>query len=188
MVSTRYTLLSVQGYSSVLFSLIMCFVDAFIITGSYFKTGNATSFVDRISNTMKDCSISIFVTTLTTSLAFCLSLFSEIPAIYNFSAYAIISVWVDFLYQITFFIAIMKLNEERIQNQRYDLFPCCIRQSSNQLCDGNTGVDTVNEMVMKRFAQTITVLSRKQRLLVVLGKVVMRTFRNRLCYKMHIIL
>ena len=72
---------------------------------------------------MKDISLSICITTLTSALAFGLGAFSEIPSVRWLCLYAFPSVLIDFAYQITFFIALLVLDERRIQAGRMD---CCI--------------------------------------------------------------
>lgn len=95
--------------------------DAFIILGSYNRT-SGNDILQRIETTMHDIGLSIFITTATSTLAFALGCFSNIPAVEWLCLYAFPSVVIDFIYQITFFIALMVLDERRIQSKSMD---CC---------------------------------------------------------------
>ncbi|CAB9522284.1 Pick C1-like protein 1 [Seminavis robusta] len=93
--------------------------DAFVIIGSYNRT-RGTDIEKRIQLTMEDISLSIGITTLTSSLAFALGIFSDIPSVRWLCLYACPSILIDFAYQITFFIALIVLDERRIQDNRRD--------------------------------------------------------------------
>ena len=73
---------------------------------------------------MKEISLSIFITTFTSTLAFTLGCFSDIPAVRWLCIYAAPSVAIDFVFQITFFIALIVLDERRIQDGRMDCCTC----------------------------------------------------------------
>lgn len=97
--------------------------DTFIITGAYFRTDPKKDPVDRIRETMEEVGLSISVTTITTMFAFILGCISTIPAIYWLNLYAFPTIVIDFLFQITFFVALIVLDERRVQANRMD---CCI--------------------------------------------------------------
>jgi len=137
--------------------------DTFIITGAYFrstamdpnrnKSNNNdnndidTAIILRIQNTMMEIGASIILTTITTTLAFFMGwLTSSIPNIQWLCLYALFAISIDFIYQITFFIAILVLDERRIQAQRYDCCICFVKQQpeddhddENNKDDNNTG-------------------------------------------------
>lgn len=81
--------------------------------------------------TMKEISLSIFITTFTSTLAFTLGCFSDIPAVRWLCIYAAPSVVIDFLFQITFFISLIVLDERRIEAKRMDCCSC-IHVSENR--------------------------------------------------------
>ncbi|CAB9500221.1 Pick C1-like protein 1 [Seminavis robusta] len=96
--------------------------DTFIITGAYFRTENITSDVyERITITMREVGLSISLTTITTICAFVLSSLSTIRAVRWLGWYATITIFIDFLYQITFYVALLVLDEKRIQANRRDV-------------------------------------------------------------------
>ena len=100
--------------------------DAFIIYGSYHRKQSKTAadIPKRIDATMEDVGVSIFLTSLTSMLAFILGSFSSIPAVRWLCLYAFPCIGIDFLYQITFFIALIVLDEQRIQDNRMDYLTC----------------------------------------------------------------
>ena len=113
--------------------------DTFIITGAYFRTielnlvqdctGSSEPacereediIVRRMRYTMDDIGVSITLTTTTTMIAFLLSTFSTIPAIQWLGWYACCTIFVDFIYQITYFVALLVLDERRIRDNRRDV-------------------------------------------------------------------
>lgn len=97
--------------------------DAFIIYGSYCRTDPKTKTEDRIGETIDDVGISITLTSITSTLAFALGCTSQIPAVYWLCLYAFPTVIFIYIYQITFFIAWIVLDERRIQHNKRD---CCI--------------------------------------------------------------
>lgn len=96
--------------------------DAFIITGAYGRTDPKKDTVDRIDETIEAVGLSIALTTITSVLAFGLGGISSIPAVYWLCYYAFPTLAINFLYQITFFVAIIAIDERRIQDKRRD---CC---------------------------------------------------------------
>lgn len=113
--------------------------DTFIITGAYFRTIELNLVQDDTENgdpacereddiivrrmryTMDDIGVSITLTTTTTMIAFLLSTFSTIPAIQWLGWYACCTIFVDFIYQITYFVALLVLDERRIRDNRRDV-------------------------------------------------------------------
>ena len=98
--------------------------DTFIIAGAYLRTDPSLDTVLRIQHTMEEIGASISLTTITTTLAFAMGfLTSSIPTIQWLCLYALFTISIDFIYQISFFVAIVVLDEQRIQANRRD---CCI--------------------------------------------------------------
>ncbi|CAB9512413.1 Pick C1-like protein 1 [Seminavis robusta] len=98
--------------------------DTFIIMGHYNRTDPRKSPVERVEETMEVVGLSIFVTTVTTMMAFGLGTLSAVPAINWLCWYAWPTILIDFLYQITFYIALVILDEERIMANRRDCLVC----------------------------------------------------------------
>ncbi|CAB9512172.1 Pick C1-like protein 1 [Seminavis robusta] len=99
--------------------------DTFIITGAYLRSDANLETEERIRMAMTEVGSSISVTTITTASAFLLGLTSSVPAIHWLCLYAWPTIIIDYLYQITFFVAILVLDERRIQANRKDIVICC---------------------------------------------------------------
>jgi predicted RND superfamily exporter protein len=96
--------------------------DSFIMSGAYDRTDPSKGPKERIYDTVQDVGISITVSTITTTLAFGLGCISTIPTIYWLCLYAFPTVMCVYIYQLTFFVACIVLDERRIQQHRHD---CC---------------------------------------------------------------
>jgi predicted RND superfamily exporter protein len=92
--------------------------DAFIIFGEYVRTDPKKDSVQRIADTFDEVGLSIFLTTFTTTVAFGLGCTTELPMIQWLSFYAFTTVAIDFIYQISFFVALIVIDEQRIKRQK----------------------------------------------------------------------
>jgi len=119
--------------------------DSFIIIGSYTRTQGQDT-LQRIRFTMRDIGLSIFITSFTSTLAFTMGCFSDIPAVQWLCLYAVPSVVIDFVYQITFFVALLVLDERRIQNRRMD---CCVCIQVTTDEDNNDNDKSATESTVK---------------------------------------
>jgi Patched family len=126
-ITTAYGLLMICGVPVTTATQMLPFVvmgigldDAFIIMGSFTRK-DSSDIAECVWLTIEDIGVSIFLTSLTSSLAFALGCFSNIPTIYWMSLYAFPMIIIDFIYQITFFVALLVLDERRIQQNRRDV-------------------------------------------------------------------
>ena len=67
---------------------------------------------------------SILLSALTETVAFALGAAVGMPAVKNFAIYAAGAVLINALLQITMFVAILALNQQRVEDSRVDCFPC----------------------------------------------------------------
>ena len=72
---------------------------------------------------------------------------SNMPAVKVFSLYAAVAVLIDFLLQITCFVALMTLDAKRQQSNQMDLL-CCIKQKDN---DAPREQESLLYQFMKKF-------------------------------------
>jgi hypothetical protein len=98
--------------------------DAFIIAGSFYRMNPKRDVKQRIQETMEDVGMSITLTTLTSAVAFGLGCLSSVPAVYWLCLYAFPTIIIDFIYQITFFVALVVVDEKRVQDNRRDWLVC----------------------------------------------------------------
>lgn len=102
--------------------------DVFVITGSYARLHSIDDPVERIKETINDVGVSITVTTITSTLAFALGCLSSSPAVIWLCLYACHTIVLVLLYQVTFFVACIVLDEQRMKQNRRD---CCFCVSVN---------------------------------------------------------
>merc|ERR1712232_359347 len=98
--------------------------DAFIIWGAYQRMDKSIPVLDRVHDTMEEVGVSIFVTTFTSVVAFSLGSLSAVPAVYWLCYYAAPTIFIDFIYQTTFFVALIVLDEQRVEAKKRDCFTC----------------------------------------------------------------
>ncbi|CAB9518964.1 Patched domain-containing protein 3 [Seminavis robusta] len=70
--------------------------------------------VNRIRSTLEEVGMSIALTTITTTTAFMLGIISSIPGIRWLCLYASVTIVFDSLYQVTYFVALLTLDERRV--------------------------------------------------------------------------
>jgi len=99
---------------------------AFILCGSFCRTSKRKRIVQRIEETVEDVGLSIALTTLTSTMAFALGCISTIPAVRWLCLYAFPTIIIDLIYQLSFFVAIMAIDEQRVQENRQDIL-CCLK-------------------------------------------------------------
>ena len=98
--------------------------DAFIIMGAYQRMDRSIPVLDRVHDTMEEVGVSLFVTTFTSVVAFALGSLSAIPAVDWLCYYAAPTIFIDFIFQVTFFVALIVLDERRVEEQKRDCFVC----------------------------------------------------------------
>eukprot|EP00977_Amphora_coffeiformis_P018889 scaffold6781_cov204-Amphora_coffeaeformis.AAC.4 len=99
---------------------------------------------------MEEVGTSVTLTTLTSALAFGLGCLSSIPAVYWLCLYALPTIVFVYIYQMTFFVAVIVLDEKRIADNRRDCCTCFVvkqKDSDNEDDDeGNKNNGDTNEV------------------------------------------
>lgn len=98
--------------------------DLIIITLAFDQTDRKDAPELRIQHTLENCGMSIAFTTLTDIVAFLLGSTSSIPAIQGFCVYAALSLFFNFVYQVTAFTALLCLDAKRMNAGKMDLLFC----------------------------------------------------------------
>ncbi|KAJ6796269.1 Niemann-Pick C1 protein-like isoform X3 [Iris pallida] len=91
----------------------------------------------RVSNTLVEVGPSITLASLSEVLAFAVGSFIPMPACRVFSMFAALAVLLDFLLQVTVFVALIIYDFSRAEKNRIDCFPCVKVSPSNE-SDGGT--------------------------------------------------
>jgi len=130
-IMSRYGLLFIIGVPFTSMTQILPFImfgigldDTFILSGAFQRLDKKNDVLLRIDETMKEVGLSIFLTSLTSIVAFSLGCISSVPAVRWLCQYAIPTLLFNFLFQITFVVALMVMDEKRIEDQRKDCLIC----------------------------------------------------------------
>ena len=98
----------------------------------------------RVAKVVGKVGPSILLTSLAESFAFLLGTLTPMPAVKIFSLYAAMSVFIDFLLQITCFVSMMTLDAKREQAERFDIFYCFrMKKESGELIEYDDKEDVV---------------------------------------------
>ncbi|CAD8070438.1 unnamed protein product [Paramecium primaurelia] len=100
----------------------------FIITHNYKKQKHPT-VPERMGYTLKQVGPSITIAAICETLAFLVGSLTKMPALQSFCIQAAVGVFIDYLLQITMFVAFLTLDEQRKKHKRYDLMIC--KQDTN---------------------------------------------------------
>ncbi|XP_067863267.1 patched domain-containing protein 3-like [Heptranchias perlo] len=93
--------------------------DMFIMLASWQKTNVKDDVEDRIGSTYAEAATSITITTLTDVLAFYIGILTPFPSVQSFCVYTGTTVLFCFIYNITFFGAVLALNGRREASNRH---------------------------------------------------------------------
>jgi len=126
--------------------------DAFVISGSHARTNSDLSPEDRIHETIEDVGLSISITTLSSTLAFLLGCITTIPAIRWLCLYAFPTIIFVLLYQLTFFVACIVLDDKRVRENRHDCLVCMSVKSNSEDFDEK---ESQADRIMGSFAEKL---------------------------------
>ena len=97
--------------------------DMFILVDEYDRQSDGMASRDRVKFTLSKVGSTITMTTLTDVIAFYVSTTTSFPAIRYFCIYVALCISLEFLLQITLFIAFMTFDSIRIYKRRCDFIP-----------------------------------------------------------------
>lgn len=83
---------------------------------------------DRIGAALGQVGPSILLTSVTEAGCFAIGSLSGMPAVRTFALYACVAILLDFLLQITVFVALLALDQRRYADRRWDML-CCVRST-----------------------------------------------------------
>ncbi|XP_017791086.1 PREDICTED: Niemann-Pick C1 protein-like [Habropoda laboriosa] len=90
---------------------------------------------EHIGRILADVGPSMLLTSMSECLCFLIGTLSVMPAVNTFALYASMSILLNFLLQITAFIALLSLDEQRFQNKLLDVF-CCVKTKTEHFATG----------------------------------------------------
>ncbi|MCO5604732.1 hypothetical protein L7F22_058902 [Adiantum nelumboides] len=95
-----------------------------IIVHAVKRQGAELSTELRVGNALAEVGPSITLASLAESLAFAVGIVTPMPACRVFSMFAAVAVFLDYLLQLTAFVALLTYDLKRTQANRVDCFPC----------------------------------------------------------------
>ncbi|KAI7740896.1 hypothetical protein M8C21_017477 [Ambrosia artemisiifolia] len=107
----------------------------------------------RISNALAEVGPSITLASLSEVLAFAVGSFIPMPACRVFSMFAALAIFLDFLLQVTAFVALIILDFRRAEDHRVDCFPCI--KISSSLADTDQGSDKRKSGLLTRYMKEV---------------------------------
>jgi Niemann-Pick C1 protein len=112
---------------------------------------------ERVGRALGRMGPSILLSAITETVAFAMGIFVGMPAVKNFAAYAAGAVFINAVLQVTMFIAVLALNQRRVESLRADCFPCLTvrRATSPGLQDGAVYEDMAGESLLQRYIRRV---------------------------------
>ncbi|MFS8006288.1 putative Sterol-sensing domain, protein patched/dispatched [Helianthus anomalus] len=107
----------------------------------------------RISNALAEVGPSITLASLSEVLAFAVGSFIPMPACRVFSMFAALAILLDFLLQVTAFVALIALDFRRAEDHRVDCFPCI--RIPNSHADTDHGSDQRSSGLLTRYMKEV---------------------------------
>ncbi|KAI4336697.1 hypothetical protein L6164_015190 [Bauhinia variegata] len=107
----------------------------------------------RISNALVEVGPSITLASVAEVLAFAVGSFIPMPACRVFSMFAALAVLLDFLLQVTAFVALIVLDFLRVEEKRVDCFPCI--KVSSMHADNDKGTDQRKPGLLARYMKEV---------------------------------
>ncbi|RVX16076.1 Niemann-Pick C1 protein [Vitis vinifera] len=107
----------------------------------------------RISNALVEVGPSITLASLAEVLAFAVGTFIPMPACRVFSMFAALAVLLDFLLQVTAFVALIVFDFLRAEDRRIDCFPCI--KISSSYADSDKGIGQRKPGLLARYMKLV---------------------------------
>ncbi|CBI40718.3 unnamed protein product, partial [Vitis vinifera] len=107
----------------------------------------------RISNALVEVGPSITLASLAEVLAFAVGTFIPMPACRVFSMFAALAVLLDFLLQVTAFVALIVFDFLRAEDRRIDCFPCI--KISSSYADSDKGIGQRKPGLLARYMKEV---------------------------------
>lgn len=126
---------------------------------------------ERVAKALGRMGPSILLSASTETVAFAMGAFVGMPAVKNFAAYAAGAVFLNALIQVTMFVSVLALNQQRVESQRADCFPCITVKRANSVSlpggqfYGNDEESMLQRFIRKKYAPSL--LGKKMKTLVV---------------------
>lgn len=107
--------------------------DIFVIMSSLKKIkaeSRDLSLSEKIGKTMEKAGASITITSLTDIIAFLVGGTTVLPSLKSFCIFAAVCILMTYLYVVTFFVAVLTIDEKRLAKNRNGFFPCIVHKEN----------------------------------------------------------
>lgn len=127
----------------------------------------------RIAKALGRMGPSILLSASTETIAFALGAIVGMPAVRNFAVYAAGAVFINAVLQVTMFVAVLTLNQKRVESHRTDCFPCIkvknadVTDSHGGGANGFDGEGSLQKFIRKSYAPAI--LDRRVKVAIVVA-------------------
>lgn len=109
--------------------------DSFVIADAFDTVNAAASPRDKIAVALSHAGVSITITSITDLVAFAVSSVTSLPALSSFCVYAALGVTFLFLFQISFFSAVLTIDGMRQSSRRRDVCCCLVVPKTDEVED-----------------------------------------------------
>ncbi|KAF2745353.1 niemann-pick C1 protein precursor [Sporormia fimetaria CBS 119925] len=107
---------------------------------------------ERVGRALGRMGPSILLSATTETVAFSLGCAVGMPAVRNFAAYAAGAVFINAILQVTMFVSVLALNQQRVESNRADCFPCVVvPKADSGYLNGGMGHSAGEESGLQRF-------------------------------------
>ncbi|ORY17476.1 patched family-domain-containing protein [Clohesyomyces aquaticus] len=128
------------------------------------------SIPERVSRALGRMGPSILLSATTETVAFSLGCAVGMPAVRNFAAYAAGAVLINAILQVTMFVAVLALNQYRVETNRADCFPFLkVGRADSSYLNGGMGHGAGEEGGLQRFIRKTyapTILGKKMKVVI----------------------
>ncbi|KAM4689071.1 patched domain-containing protein 3-like [Discoglossus pictus] len=139
--------------------------DMFIMISSWQQTKVKSRVQERMANTYEEAAVSIIITTLTDVLAFYIGIMTSFPSVQSFCIYTGTAILFCFIYNITFFGAVLALDGKREEASRHWMTCTKVKDDANSQLSSEYNVCCVggsyDQDTGKEFDNPITVFFQK---------------------------
>lgn len=131
---------------------------------------------ERIAKALGRMGPSILFSATTETVSFALGAFVGMPAVRNFAAYAAGAVLINAVLQVTMFVAVLAMNQIRVEDNRADCVPCVQVKSARIHLSGSNGhlgarlYEVPEESILQQFIRKYyapAILAKKAKLAII---------------------
>lgn len=90
---------------------------------------------EKIARTMQKAGASITITSLTDIIAFLVGGTTVLPSLRSFCVFASMAIFMTYFYVVTFFVAVLTLDERRVAKNLNGIVPCIKHENSKPACE-----------------------------------------------------